>query len=113
DEQVQYLIDEYDDVILPSLSSAFSVAPDRDGSGALLPVLLPELGLPADYYTGEGDNVVVLVDNVRDPNFYDLSLANENVTYVAGFFTSSFNEYFDRNVMTIDGYDWLHRTGAN
>jgi hypothetical protein len=110
DEQVQYLIGEYDGNILPVESQAFSVAPDRGGAGAILPGIL---GLPADYYAGEGDNVVVLVDNVRDTNYYDANLAGGNVTYIAGFFYSVFNEYFDRNVMTIDGYDWLHRTGAN
>jgi hypothetical protein len=110
DEQIQGLIAEYDGNILPIESQAFSVAPDRDGTNAILP---EAIGLPADYYTGEGDNVVVLVDNVRDTNFYDPSLAGGNVTYIAGFFYSVFNEYFDRNVMTIDGYDWVHRTGPN
>jgi hypothetical protein len=113
DEQVQYLISEYDGRILPLESEAFSVAPDRDGSQALLPQLAPSLGFPQDYWAGEGDNVVVLVDNVRDENFYDTDLAGGNVTYTAGFFYSTFNEYFDRNVMTIDAFDWLHRTGAN
>jgi hypothetical protein len=110
DDQVNYLIGQYDDKILPVESQAFSVAPDRDGTNAILP---EALGLPADYYKGAGDHVVVLVDNVRDANFYDPSLTNGNVTYIAGFFYSTFNRYFDRNVMTIDAYDWLHRTGAN
>jgi hypothetical protein len=110
DEQIQHLMREYDGKILPAESEVFSVAPERDGTNAALP---EELGLPADYYRGEGDNVVVLVDNVRDANFYDPSLRNGNVTYVAGFFYATFNEYFDRNVMTIDAYDWLHRTGDN
>ena len=35
------------------------------------------------------------------------------MSYVAGFFSSFFNAAFDRNVMTIDAYDWLRRTGAN
>ena len=34
-------------------------------------------------------------------------------TYIGGFFTSFFNELADRNVMTIDAFDWVHRTGAN
>jgi hypothetical protein len=32
---------------------------------------------------------------------------------VAGFFAPVFNQLTDRNVMTIDAYDWAHRTGAN
>ena len=60
-------------------------------------------------YSGAGDKIVTLVDNVRDDNFYDFPAAP---TYIAGFFWSALNEYLDRNVMTIDAFDWLHRTGA-
>jgi hypothetical protein len=108
DDQVNYLIDEFDSNIYPKESTTFSVPPDRDGSNAILPGLVD---LPADYYQGEGDNTVVLIDNVRDDNFYDLDNTQNN-TYIAGFFFSVFNELHDRNVMTIDGFDWLHRTGA-
>ena len=53
----------------------------------------------------------MLVDNVRDDNFYDTN--NQNTfSYIAGFFSSQFNDLVDRNVMTIDAWDWLHRTGA-
>ena len=81
--------------------------PDRDGSGA---PATDALGLPADYYTGDGDDIVVLIDNVRDDNFYDLNNTQE-FSYIAGFFSSGLNGFFNRNVMTIDGFDWLHRTG--
>jgi hypothetical protein len=110
DDQVNHLINEYDANMLPVLSEAFSTAPPRDGSGA---TVTGRYEVPPDYYRGEGDNVVVLVDNIRDPNFYDTNLAANTATYTAGFFYSVFNRYFDRNVMTIDAYDWLHRTGAN
>jgi hypothetical protein len=108
DEQVDYLIGEYDNNILPDENRVFSTAPDRDGTNALLPLAL---GLPADYFQGEGDNVVVLVDNVRDDNFYDRN-NSRNLPYIAGLFSSFFNDFVDRNVMTIDAYDWLHRTTA-
>jgi immune inhibitor InhA-like protein len=109
DEQVQYLIDQFDGNIYPKESEVFSVPPDRDGTDAPLAV---DLELPPDYYQGDGDDIVVLVDNVRDDNFYDTN--NENTfPYVAGFFTSFYNEILNRNVMTIDAWDWLHRTGAN
>ena len=67
---------------------------------------------PADYYTGDGGKIVTMISNVRDTNYYDTN--NENkFTYIAGFFSSQINGYFDRNVMTIDAFDWTHRTGAN
>jgi hypothetical protein len=63
------------------------------------------------YYTGDGDDTVVLVDNVRDENFYDTN--NQNVLVRCGFFSSSYGQFLDRNAMTIDAFDWLHRTGDN
>ena len=113
DDQVNYLIDQFDNNILPKESDVFSVAPPLDGSNALLPALIddPDL-MPPDYFEGDGDNTVVLVDNVRDENFFDTN--NQNTfSYVAGFFADVYGIYFDRNVMTIDAWDWLHRTGAN
>jgi hypothetical protein len=108
DAQIQALIREYDRRILPAESEAFSVAPDRDGSFAFT----ADVGLPDGYWHGEGDNVVVLVDNVRDDNFYD---ANDQTDYpyILGFFYSFFNEFADRNVMTVDSWDWLHRLGGS
>jgi hypothetical protein len=112
DEQVDNFVKEFDDNIYPQESATFSVPPARDGSGAVLPGLL---GLPDDYYqvgADQADDIAVLVDNVKDANYYDPSTP-DGQTYIAGFFYSVFNEYVDRNVMTIDVYDWLHRTGAN
>ncbi|MEP6761102.1 MAG: peptidase M6 immune inhibitor A [Sporichthyaceae bacterium] len=100
DAQVTDLVNEFDTNMFPKESAAFSVAPDRDGSNALI----------TGDYSGGGDKIVTLVDNVRDDNFYDFPAAP---TYIAGFFSSQFNDLVDRNVMTIDAFDWLHRTGAN
>ncbi|HEX2105906.1 MAG TPA: choice-of-anchor J domain-containing protein [Solirubrobacteraceae bacterium] len=107
DAQAQYLAREFDTNIYPKESEAFSVPPRRDGSGAE-----PIEGIPAGYFGGEGDDIVTLVDNVRDANFYDPN-NSRNLPYIAGFFFSVFNEVVDRNVMTIDAFDWLHRTTAN
>jgi immune inhibitor InhA-like protein len=101
----QYLADEFSTNMLPKESVAFSVAPARDGSHA-------QLGPPTFDPTGAGENTVVLVDNVRDSNFYDKDNTQGN-SYIAGFFSSQLNTFFDRNIMTIDGFDWLHRTHAN
>ncbi len=110
DAQVSSFVDEFDTNMYPKESEAFSVAPDRDGTKARLGKHYQ--GLPRTQFKGDGDNTVVLVDNVRDANYYDPSTP-DGQTYIAGFFYSVFNEYTDRNIMTIDAYDWLHRTGAN
>lgn len=113
DEQVGGFVHEFDTNIYPTESQAFSVPPNRDGTGGA--DLADQIGLPADYWkvdADESDDIVVLVDNVRDANYYEPSTP-DGQTYIAGFFYSVFNDYVDRNVMTIDAYDWLHRTGAN
>jgi hypothetical protein len=105
-EQANYLADEFQNNILPKESVAFSVAPVRSGTGGLLS------GSPTYHPQGPGQRTVVLVDNVRDDNFYDFS-NTQGFSYIAGFFSSQLNSFFDRNIMTIDGFDWLHRTGVN
>ncbi|GAB3595257.1 hypothetical protein GCM10027446_20250 [Angustibacter peucedani] len=102
--QVDDLANQFDTNMLPKESQAFSVAPPRDGANA-------QVGAPG-YYSGDGDKTVALISNVRDANFYEPNTP-DGATYIAGFFSPTFNEAYDRNVMTIDSYDWLHRTGAN
>lgn len=103
DAQVHNFVTEYDDNILPKESESFSVAPPRDGTNAAA----EGYQVSAD----QADDVVTLVDNVRDANYYEPSTP-DGQTFIAGFFYSLFNDYADRNVMTIDANDWLHRTGA-
>ncbi|MEV4640891.1 peptidase M6 immune inhibitor A [Actinoplanes sp. NPDC049548] len=100
DAQIAGLVREFDSTIFPRETAAFSTPPDRDGSGAQL----------SGDYTGAGQRTVTLVDNVRDDNYYDFPAA---ATYIAGFFSEQLNDLVDRNVMTIDAYDWQHRTGAS
>ncbi|WP_239082600.1 immune inhibitor A domain-containing protein [Actinoplanes teichomyceticus] len=99
DAQVAALASEFDNTIYPKETAAFSTPPDRSGADA---------AMEGDF-TGDGDKTVTLVDNVRDDNFYHFP---QRPTYIAGFFSAQLNELFDRNVMTIDAYDWTHRLGA-
>ena len=99
--QAQELADQFDHNMFPKESAAFSVAPDRDGSGNVV---------SNTESTGDGDKILTLVDNVRDDNYY-LGV-NQAPTYIAGFFSSQISDLLDRNIMTIDAYDWLHRTTA-
>jgi hypothetical protein len=111
DAQVSGFISQFDSNIYPKESATFSTPPDLNGANAPLAGLL---GLPADYYevdADQADNIVVLVDNVRDSNYYEPGTP-DGQTFIAGFFSSQLNDYFNRNVMSIDAYDWLHRTGA-
>lgn len=112
DAEVHYFMKQFETNIYPTESQAFSVPPPRDGSKQLMTQFFPELSIPQNYYKGGRKKIITLVDNVRDSNFYDLNDSQEH-TYIAGFFYSVFNQVFDHNVMTIDAYDWIHRTRAN
>ncbi|HEU5213031.1 MAG TPA: choice-of-anchor J domain-containing protein [Gaiellaceae bacterium] len=114
DAQVNYLAGQFENNIYPKESAEFSVPPDRDGTHARR----GEPGTPFsltggdNYYAGDGNKIVILVDNVRDDNYNDLN-NSQGLSYIAGFFSSTINTNLDRNVMTVDSYDWTHRTGAN
>ena len=62
--QINSFVNEFDTNIYPKESQAFSVPPDRDGSGAQLPGILGQpnaLGITPDYYKGPGEKIVTLV----------------------------------------------------
>ncbi|AEV83882.1 hypothetical protein ACWT_2559 [Actinoplanes sp. SE50] len=100
DAQVADLVTQFDTNIYPKETATFSTPPDRSGAHP---------GMAGDF-SGDGDKTVTLVDNVRDDNYFHFP---ERPTYIAGFFSAQLNELFDRNVMTIDAYDWQHRLGAD
>jgi hypothetical protein len=101
------LVTQFDTNMYRKETAAISTPPDRDGSN---PRIGPDANGNGGVYTGGGNKTVTLVDNVRDDNYFQFPAAP---TYIAGFFSSQLNEYFDRNVMTIDAFDWAHRTGPN
>ena len=106
--QVSYFVDQFDGNIEPKMSAAFSSPPSRDGTGALLEQIAPGL-FPKDYFKGPGGKIVTLIANFRDENYLDINFPS----YVAGYHSSDINTFVNRNVMSIDSYDWAHRTGAN
>ena len=105
DAQAQTLVQQFDGTIYPRESAAFSVPAPRDGSRATLPA---RSALAPDYYSGDGRRVVALVDNIRDEGFYDVNVR----VGVGGVFVPLLDDQVDRNVITVDGVDWLHRMGA-
>ncbi|MGA6161944.1 hypothetical protein [Amycolatopsis magusensis] len=107
DAQVTAMVAEFDGTILPKEDALFSTPPSRDGTAALLG---PDAAGNGGTYTGDGDKTVVLVDNIRDLNYYDRPAAPQGIT---GFFSRQFTELLDRNVISVDAFDWRHRTGAN
>jgi hypothetical protein len=109
DAQAAYLAEQFDQVMYPRESEAFSVPAARDGSKSQITEFPGGDALPSDYYVSDGARVVALVDNIRDPGFYDVNVR----VGVGGFFAGGLDDILDRNVITVDGVDWLHRTGAS
>ena len=115
--QLDHLVDEFDHTIHPIETRAFSTPPRRNGEDALFntyrdavfPSFAPR---PEGYFAtpGGGDRTVTLVDNIRDEHYYRGD--EELMSYTAGFYSGIFSAMFDRNTMTVDAWDWLHRTGA-
>jgi immune inhibitor A len=105
-EQAAYMLDEFDNNMYP-IETDFFGAPDfHDGS---LGWLDTAVGLPDNYWFDASGRQVVLVSNVRDDAYYDSTYPN----YIAGFFSPSFEDYMDRNIMSIDAFDWADRTGPD
>ncbi|MEA2452371.1 MAG: hypothetical protein QOG04_1081 [Actinomycetota bacterium] len=113
-KQVNYFLKQFETNMWPKETKWFSHPPKRNGDGALYAVAHQLFGvrLPRDNFEGSGKRIVILIDNVRDTNFYDTDNAN-TLSRTAGFFWSTFNEIADRNIMSIDSFNWLARTGAN
>ncbi|MHA1511382.1 MAG: hypothetical protein ACTSRX_06635 [Promethearchaeota archaeon] len=106
DEQVDYLLEEFETNIYEKTTNAFGIPNDHDGSEAVMETWGPPYG---GYYDEENRNII-MVSNVRDENYYD----PEYPYYIAGFYWGSEYEYYmDRNVITIDSHDWENRVGPN
>jgi hypothetical protein len=103
-EQVEYLLEEFDTNIYPTEEEFFGTPDEHNGSNA---ALVAWGFVPSRYY--DGDKVVILIDNVRDDNYYDPTYP----FYIAGFYSPAYEFFFDRNVMTIDAYDWANRVGPD
>ncbi len=103
DEQVDYLLEEFESNILPTDTDYFGDPFPLDGSNALL-----EAWGYGDYHDKKSRNII-MISNVRDDNYYN----PEYPYYVAGFFWGVYEAYLDRNVITIDSHDWANRIGPD
>lgn len=104
-DQVTILLDEFENNIVPTDEAYFGTPDFHDGSNSLL-----ELWgyVPEGYYDSEEGKNVILVSNVRDENYY-----TDFPYYIAGFYSPTFEGYFDRNIINIDSYQWEERVGPD
>lgn len=112
DAQVEYLIQEFETNIHPTGTELFGSPDPQYGTNASLSGPPGANGTVPDGYYQSPDNksrTVILVDNVRDNNYYNESYP----VYTAGFYSSSIDSFTDRNVLTMDSHDWANRLGPN
>ncbi len=100
-EQVDNLRDEFDSNIYPKDTSFFGTPDTLDGSNSLL----VDYGYFPEGYYEDNDKVIMLVDNIKDENYYDSTYP----FFVAGFFWQTIENYIDRNIITIDTNSWETR----
>lgn len=104
-EQVTTLLEEFEDTIIPSDEAYFGTPDFHNGISSLLEAWGY---VPPGYYYSETGKKVVLVSNVRDDNYY-----TDFPYYIAGFYSPTFEGYFDRNIISIDSYQWEERIGPD
>ncbi len=99
DEQVHYLLNEFDENMYEQEVEFFDAPAERKGEQAIFP----------EYHQDDSGRVVILIDNIKDDNYYDPNYPS----YIAGYFSPTISDFTDRNVMTIDSFDWANRTGPD
>lgn len=118
DDDVNYIISEFDENIYPVMSEAFSAAPEINGSMPYMPFweeIWGYMGLNATeqnitewlFPTNDSGKLMITIFNIRDENYYDPAYR----TFIAGYYSSTMSWLYDRNIMHIDAYDWANRTG--
>ncbi|WP_201763560.1 M6 family metallopeptidase [Chengkuizengella marina] len=101
-EQADLMRDEFEQTIYPKVVDFFGEPDLLTGSNAELPALVD---FPEDYYLSEEGKNIILVDNIIDEQFEDPSYP----FFVAGFFWTAYEQYIDRNIISIDSADWETR----
>ncbi|TFH27290.1 MAG: hypothetical protein E4G98_06280 [Promethearchaeota archaeon] len=103
DDQITYLMAEFDNTIYPITTAYFGDPDFHDGSFSAWGNVPPR-----NYYEEEGKSMI-LVSNVRDEAYYD----RDYPYYIAGFYSPTFEDYIDRNIISIDSHDWAKRVGPD
>lgn len=115
DDQVDYIIDEFDNNTYPIMTDTFIEAPELNGSNPDIWYWqyvygddnITEANITSELFpTNDTGKIMIMIFNIRDYNYY------YSQSYVVGFYWSLISAMYDRNVIHIDCYDWVNRTTA-
>jgi hypothetical protein len=84
--EFQYLLDEFDNTIYPTVTDTFGEPLPRGD---------------------EGQKVWALIFNIRSDSYYD----DTATSYIVGYFSASVSGEYNKNIMHIDTFDWENRAG--
>lgn len=110
DELLEYMANEFDDVMYPIDTAHFTTPADRDGTWTIFEQMdWPEYTW--DWINAEDDpqRVIIKVFNIQDENYFDPTYPY----YIVGFFDSGYTGYYNRNMVHIDMWDWENRVGPD
>ena len=96
-EQIDYILEEFETNIYPTDTGYFGVPDFHDGSND---------AWGYGYWYEETGRSVIQISNIRDAHYW-----TDYPYYIAGFYWGLYEYYFDRNIINIDCYDWEHRVG--
>jgi hypothetical protein len=107
-EQADHMRDVFDEKVYPTDTNFFGMHDSHTGPNATLP---SAVGLPSDYYvSADGiERIIILVDNFRDTSFYDPNYP----LMIGGFYSSAYEKYTDRNIISITARSWEKRLDSN
>lgn len=99
DGEVEYILEEFENNIYPTDAGYYGMPDSHDGSN-------DAFGWGYHPWYEETGRNVILISNVRDEHYY-----TDYPYYIAGFYWGLYEFYFDRNIISLDCYDWEHRLG--
>lgn len=112
--QVDHMRDVFDEKVYPTDTSFFGTPDSHTGTNSILTnAYYKKYGEYVNYqpssYIPEGyeqkERVMILVDNIRDDNYY-----NPDYPFIiGGFYSPTYESYFDRNIINIDSSNWEAR----
>ncbi len=105
DEQVNYMVEQFDSNIYIREKEYFSAPPPLNGSGGLF----EQMGCPESqlFRAQTEGKTMIMVFNIVDENYWEPSYPYSTI----GYFSPLIESGYARNVIHIDVWDWANRTG--
>jgi hypothetical protein len=107
-ERVDDIADACNDIIRPTDVQYFGDYNDRDGTQGLEALINQSFGTHLSEVDGKADRLVILVQNIRDENFYDPVSSS---SFIQGLSSGTVRTWGDRNFFFLDSKQWNIRAG--